>query len=58
MDAHEYIWVFFQNLNILCIFRSTSFFVQFFSCTGPIHIFGVDQFGHRSGSNNIGFKRN
>jgi hypothetical protein len=26
MDAHEYIFFFFQNLNILCIFWSTGFF--------------------------------
>jgi hypothetical protein len=57
MDAHEYIFIFFQNLNILCNFWSTSFFVRFFSGSSSslAHIFGVDRFGHRSGSDNIGW---
>jgi hypothetical protein len=54
MDAHEYICCFFQNLNILCIFWSTGFLVQFFSSSIPVHIFGVSRFGHQSDSDNIG----
>jgi hypothetical protein len=49
---HMNIYVFFQNLNILCIFWSTGFLVQFFSSSGPVHIFGVDRFDDRSGSDN------
>jgi hypothetical protein len=45
---HMNIYVFFQILNILCIFWSTSFWSSFF----PVHIFGVDQFDDRSSSNN------
>jgi hypothetical protein len=48
----------FQNLNILCIFWSTSFLVRFFSGSSPVHIFGVDQFDDYSGFDNIGHHNN
>jgi hypothetical protein len=54
---HMNIYVFFQNLNILCSFWSTSFFVLFFFRSSPVRfrIFGVDRFGPVFGSDNIGF---
>ena len=51
MDAHEYI-CFFQNLNILFIFWSIAFVVRFFSGSGVVQVFVVDQFDDRSGSDN------
>jgi hypothetical protein len=50
---HMNIYVFFQNLNILCSFWSTVFFFWFFSGPVRFHIFGVDWFGPVSGSDNI-----
>jgi hypothetical protein len=55
---HMNIYVFFQNLNILCSFWSTVFFFGFFFFwffSGPVwfRIFGVDRFGLVSGSDNI-----
>jgi hypothetical protein len=48
MDAHEYVF-FFQNLNILCIFRD-----RLFSDSGSVPVFLVDRFNDWSGSGNIG----
>jgi hypothetical protein len=46
MDAHEYV-LFFQNLNILCIFSA-----RFFSGSDSVSVFWVDWFNDRSGSGN------
>jgi hypothetical protein len=43
MDAHEYVFVF-QNLNIY-VFSVTGFLIRFFSSSGSVSVFGVDQFG-------------
>jgi hypothetical protein len=50
---HMNIYVFFQNLNILCSFWSTGFLVWFFSGPVRFRIFGVDQSGPVFGSDNI-----
>jgi hypothetical protein len=53
MDAHEYICIF-SKFEYFMYFWLTGFMVQFFSDSGPVHIFGVNRFNHQSSSDNIG----
>jgi hypothetical protein len=49
-------YLFFKNLNILCIFSDRFFdpiFFQFFSGSVSVLVFGVDRFNDRFGSGNI-----
>jgi hypothetical protein len=49
-------YLFFKNLNILCIFSDRFFdpvFFRFFLGFGSVPVFGVDQFNDRFGSGNI-----
>jgi hypothetical protein len=49
-------YLFFKNLNILCIFRDRFFDPVFFG-SGSVPVFGVDRFNDRFGSCNIGYNR-
>jgi hypothetical protein len=54
---HMNMYLFFENLNILCIFSDRFFdpvFFWFFSGSGSVPVFGVDRFDDRFGSCNIG----
>jgi hypothetical protein len=48
-------YLFFKNLNILCIF-SDRFFFWFFPGSGSVPVFGVNRFNDRFGSGNIDSK--
>jgi hypothetical protein len=50
---HMNIYVFIQNVNILCSFWSTSFFIRFFSGPVRFRILGVDRSSPVSGFDNI-----
>jgi hypothetical protein len=53
---HMNIYVFFQNLNILCSFWSTIFFFFFFFLSGPVSHFWGQPVRSVSSSDNIAVK--
>jgi hypothetical protein len=53
MDAHEY-FLFFSKFEYFMYFSVDGVFLRFFSSLVWFHIFGVDQFGLVSSSDNIG----